>query len=159
MADELISAKFDVTRLDLEALFIDQLQKVAGQLKVDWQLVLQTDAKPDHGDWAKLMMLVNRVMPEIEKQLLSLDKTVLMVYPGLLARYRQLGLLEKLRDGIGRKGGMKGLWLLLPGDQQVAMDGQPVPIIGPGQKVQVPNSWLGNDDRRPLVQDSSVSEH
>jgi len=159
MADKLISEKFDVTRLDFEALFIDKLQKVAGQLKVDWQLVLQTDARPDHGDWTKLMMLVNRVMPEIEKQLLSLDKTVLMVYPGLLARYRQLGLLEKLRDGIGRKGGMKGLWLLLPGDQQVAMDGQPVPIIGPGQKVQVPNSWLGNDDRVALIQDSSVSEH
>ena len=152
MADQLITSKFDVERVDVEALFIDQLRIVAQQLKVDWHLILQTDAKPDHGDWKKLMMLVNRAMPEIEKQLLASDKTVFLVFPGLLARYRQLGLLEKLRDGIGRKGGLQGLWLLLPGDQQVVMDGQAVPIIGPGQKVQVPISWLKNDDRVLLSQ-------
>ena len=155
MADQLIASKFDVERVDLEELFIDQLRIVAQQLKVDWHLILQTDAKPDHGDWKKLMMLVNRAMPEIEKQLLAFDKTVFLVFPGLLARYRQLGLLEKLRDGIGRKGGMQGLWLLLlPGDQQVVMDGHAVPIIGLGQKVQVPISWLSNDDRVLLSQSS-----
>ena len=92
-----------------------------------------------------LERLLFQVRHKLEQQLISADKTVLLVYAGLLARYGQLTLLEKLRDSIGRKGGMKGLWLLLPGDQQVLMDGHTVPIIGPGQKVQVPISWLRND--------------
>jgi len=145
MADRLIAGKFDVQRVDFEELFIEKLKKVAEQLKVDWQLILQTDAKPDFGDWKKLILLVNRVMPEIEKSLHRCEKSVFLVYPGLLARYRQLGILERLRDGIGRKEHIKGLWLLLPGDHQVVMDGHAVPVIGPGQKVQIPISWLRND--------------
>ena len=145
MADALLCQKFNVTRIDLEELFIERLKKTAGHLKIDWQKILETDARPGEGDWNKLMLLVNRIIPELEQQLISADKTVLLVYAGLLARYGQLTLLEKLRDSIGRKGGMKGLWLLLPGDRQVLMDGHTVPIIGPGQKVQVPISWLRND--------------
>jgi hypothetical protein len=80
-----------------------------------------------------------------------------LVYPGLLARYRQLGFLERLRDGIGRKGGMKGLWLLMPGDHHVVMDGHAVPIISPGQKVQVPISWLRND--HSAVNDAKLNSH
>jgi serine/threonine protein kinase len=157
MADALISEKFNVCRVDFEGLFIEKLRHVAEQLKVDWQLILQTDAKPDSGDWKKLMLLVNRVMPEIELQLQSYEQTVFLVYPGLLARYRQLGFLERLRDGIGRKGGMKGLWLLMPGDHHVVMDGHAVPIISPGQKVQVPISWLRND--HSAVNDAKLNSH
>ena len=35
------------------------------------------------------MMLVGRSMPAVEQQLLAVEKTMLLVYPGLLARARR----------------------------------------------------------------------
>ena len=67
---------------------------------------------------------------------------MLLVYTGLLARYDQMALLERLRDKVGRRDGIPGVWLLIPGDQQAMMDGKAIPLIGPGQRTRVPLSWL-----------------
>ncbi len=67
---------------------------------------------------------------------------MLVVYPGPLARYEQMDLLARLSQMVGRRDGIPGLWLLLPGDQQALLDGKPVPLIGPGQRVRVPLGWL-----------------
>ncbi len=139
--------RFPVELVDFEGLFIDALRQVADAAKVDWQLILKTDAQPGQGDWDKLMLLTGRAMPLVEQQLATADKPMLMVYAGLLARYNQMPLLERLRDQIGRQDGIPGLWLLLPGDQQALMDGKAVPIIGPGQKARIPESWLRNIHR------------
>ena len=92
------------------------------------------------------MMLVKRAMPRVEEQLCVPDSTVLLVHPGLLARYDNLDLLERLRDKVGRPGGPGGLWLLLPG-QQPLIDGKAVPLLSPAQRVSVPESWLENRHR------------
>ena len=42
------------------------------------------------------MMLVARAMPVVEERLLQVDKTMLMIYPGLLARYDQMEFLEPI---------------------------------------------------------------
>ena len=125
-------------------MFLDSLQETASGARVKWDLVLQTDTKPKHGDWDKLMMLVGRAMPTVEKQLMNTDKTMLVVYPGLLARYDQMDLLSRLSQKVGRTDGIPGLWLLLPGDKQAMIDGKPVPLIGPGQRTRIPESWLQN---------------
>ena len=44
----------------------------------------------------------------------SAEQTVLLVYPGLLARYEQMDLLQRLRDKVGRPDGIPGLWMLMP---------------------------------------------
>ena len=67
-----------------------------------------------------------------------------MIYPGLLARYDQMDLLTRLSQKVGRRDGIPGLWLLLPGDQQALIDGKAVPLRGPGQKARIPESWLSN---------------
>ena len=139
--------RFTVQLLDLEGLFIDALQDVAAKAKVQWDLVLRTDAKPGEGDWDKLMLLIGRAMPKIEEQLMAADKTMLIVYPGLLARYDQMTLLERLREKVGRRDGIPGAWLLIPGDQQAMMDGKPIPLISPGQRTRVPLSWIQNVHR------------
>ena len=72
---------------------------------------------------------------------------MLMIYAGLLARYGQMGLLESLRDKIGRRDGIPGLWLLVAGDHQPLLDGQVVPTLSPGQRVRIPESWLRNKHR------------
>jgi hypothetical protein len=136
--------RFPLELVDFEGLFLDALQRTADNASVKWDLVLQTDTKPHDGDWDKLMMLVGRAMPAVETQLLASDKTMLVIYPGLMARYDQMDLLSRLSQKVGRAGGIAGLWLLLPGDSQAMIDGKPVPLIGPGQRTRIPESWLQN---------------
>ena len=64
------------------------------------------------------------------------SKTVLMVFPGLLAHYEEMDVLTRVREKIGRPGGIPGLWKLIPADQQSPLpviDGKPVPVIGPAE--------------------------
>jgi serine/threonine protein kinase len=142
-----LSARFPVRLVDLEGVFIDALREVADKAGVNWELVLQTDVVPNTGDWNKLMLLVGRTLPIIEQELTSVDQTLLLVFPGLLARYDQMTLLERLRDRIGRSGGLRGVWVLVPGDQQALIDGKAVPIISAGQRATIPDSWLKNVHR------------
>ena len=93
------------------------------------------------------MLLVGRAMPMVAKQLATAQKTMLIIYAGLLARYDQMTLLERLRDKVGRRDGIPGLWILIPGDQQALMDGKAIPIISPGQRARIPESWLQNAHR------------
>jgi serine/threonine protein kinase/predicted XRE-type DNA-binding protein len=136
--------RFPLELIDFEGLFLDSLLAVTTQAGVQWDLVLKTDAAPQRGDWDKLMMLIGRAMPAIEQRLLNAAKTMLVIYPGPLARYEQMDLLARLSQKVGRSDGIPGLWLLLPGDQQALLDGKPVPLIGPGQRTRIPESWLQN---------------
>lgn len=149
--------RFPLELIDFEGLFLDALQTTASKAKVNWDLVLQTDTQPHQGDWDKLMMLVGRAMPAIKCQLLDADKTMLVIYPGLLARYDQMDLLSELSQKVGRSDGIPGLWLLLPGDNQALIDGKPVPLIGPGQRTRIPERWLRrHDESRTLTAESST---
>jgi serine/threonine protein kinase len=144
--DELCG-RFPITLIDFEALFIKALREVAEKARVNWDLVLKTDATPHAGAWHKLTLLVARAMPLVEAQLSVSDKTMLVTYAGVLARYDRMDLLERLRDKVGRRDGIPGLWLLLPGQNQAVMDGKAVPILSPGQRADIPESWLQNVHR------------
>ena len=139
--------RFPLQLVDFEELFFDSLRDVATKANVSWDLVLKTDATPHQGDWDKLMLLVGRAMPAIEQKLLAAEQTMLLIHPGLLARYEQMGLLSRLSQKVGRRDGIPGLWLLLPNEHQALLDGQAVPLIGPGQKARIPESWLQNVHR------------
>jgi hypothetical protein len=141
-----LESRFPLRSVDGDRVIIDALRSAAKQARVDWSLVLRADAAPANGDWGKLLMLVKRALPKVEEQLCAAGSTVLMVHPGLLARYDNLDLLERLRDRVGRPGGPAGLWLLLPG-QQPLIDGKAVPLMSPAQRVSVPESWLKNCHR------------
>jgi len=58
-----------------------------------------------------------------------------------------MDLLKRLRDQVGRRDGIPGLWLLLPGQHQALIDDKAVPIFSPGQRVAIPESWLRNEHR------------
>lgn len=140
-AARLLGERYPVETIDAEGLFLETLRQVADEARVDWDLVLKADAEPGSGDWNKLLRLVGRAMPKIEQRLMSSDKTILMTYPGLIARYDQMPLLQRLRDQVGRKDGIPGLWLLIPGSNQATINGKPVPLISPGQRTKVPDAW------------------
>jgi len=139
--------RFPVKLVDFDGLFIDTLRQVAEKARVDWNLVLKTDALPDQGDWDKLMLLVGRTMPLVEAQLSATDQIILLIYTGLLARYDQMTMLERLREKVGRADGIPGLWLLLPNDQQAVINGKAVPLLSPGQRTRIPEQWLRNGHR------------
>src|SRR5262249_15243625 len=100
--DELYS-HFPLVLINFEGLFIKALREVAEKARVNWALVLKTDAMPYQGDWDKLMLLVGRAMPLVEAQLSTVDTTMLVIYTGLLARYNRMDVLERLRDKVGRR--------------------------------------------------------
>src|SRR5262249_37702023 len=138
-----LTRRFQVELVDFEGLFIDALREAATKAKVNWELVIQTDAKPNQGDWNKLQLLVGRAVASVEETLKKAEKPVLLIYASLLARYDRMDLLERLRDKVGRRGGISSLWILIPGDHQAMMDGKAVPILGPGQRAEVPASCAG----------------
>ncbi len=107
--------RFPLALINFEALFIKALREVAEKARVNWDLVVKTDATPHAGDWQKLLLLVGRAMPLVEAQLSASDTTMLVTYAGVLARYERMDLLERLRDKVGQRDGIPGLWLLLPG--------------------------------------------
>jgi len=140
-AVEALGQRFPVEPIDVERVFLDALWEEAEKAKVNWDLVLQADATPGEGDWDKLLLLVRRAMPHVEARLRQAERTILLLYPGVLARYEQMDLLERLRDEAGRRGGIPGLWPLIPGDSRALIGARPLPILGPNQCVRVPNSW------------------
>ncbi|MCE9553877.1 MAG: BREX system serine/threonine kinase PglW [Planctomycetes bacterium] len=139
--------RFAVELVELEGLFLDALHAVANEAKVDWELVVRTDAAPGKGDWDKLMLLVGRAMTIVEQKLSAAEKTALVVYAGVLARYDRMDVLSHLSQKVGRRDGIPGLWLLLPGDHQALLDGKAVPILGPGQRARIPEGWIMNIHR------------
>jgi hypothetical protein len=146
-----LADRFNLEVKDLDAMLIAELKKEAESRRVDWNEVLKADAEgPTGRHWSKLLMLVKVAIEQVEQQLLSTDRPVLLLYPGLAARYEQLQFLEHLRDGSGRSGSVPGLCLLVASDHQSTLptiDGRPVPVLGHGQWAWIPDSWLINKHR------------
>lgn len=139
--------RFSIEVVDIEGLIVDTLRDVASKANAKWEALVNADAKPGSEPWKKFMVLVNRAMPIVEQQLSSSSKTLLLIYPGLLARYDQMPMLERLREKVGRKDGVAGVWMLIPGDTQAMLDGKAIPIISPGQKTRIPDQWIRNEHR------------
>ena len=99
--------RYPLEIVDLEGLFLDSLMAAAAQAGVQWELVLKTDTVPQGPDWDKLLLLVARAMPAIEQRLRSAERTLLVIYPGLLARYDQMDLLARLSQDVGRANALK----------------------------------------------------
>ncbi len=146
-ASEELTARFPIELVDFEGLFLDALRQVVDKAGAKWEAVIQADSTPGGERWNKFLVLVKRAMPLVEQQLEALKKPVLLVYAGLLARYDRMDLLDQLREKIGRRDGIPSLWLLVAGDQQAMLDGKAVPILGPGQRAQIPLSWIKNHHR------------
>jgi hypothetical protein len=150
-AEEEIVRRFPVTRLSLETLLLQAMQAAAAAVGARWEVVLQADAAPrDSRDWRHLQTLVRRAMPAVEQTLWAAERPVLLVYPGLLARYDQLALLEKLRDTCTQRHNAPGFIVLIAADKQrtlPVLDGKPVPVILASEWARVPDTWLANAHR------------
>jgi hypothetical protein len=154
-AEQELTRRFRVAVRNVDEILIRLMRQQAEAVKADWNVVLRADAAPrDSQDWRNLMILVSRVIPLLEQELLAAEGTALLVFPGLLARYGHLDVLERLRDRITSPAGtgthLRGLWVLVPGDEQNALptlDRKPVPVISTNQWARIPEAWLANAHR------------
>jgi serine/threonine protein kinase len=151
-AEKELLQRFELERVNFDEVFIRVMREQASALGADWKVVLRADAsQPDGPDWRRLQILVGKSLPIVEEELSRSEKTLLLMYPGLLARYDRLDLLERLRDKVGRAGStLHGLWVLLPGDGQSALpmlNGKSVPVISSGQWARIPDAWIENRHR------------
>jgi hypothetical protein len=88
-------------------------------------------------------------MPGVRRAIVERERPVLLVYPGLLARYGQLGLFEELREAAGRGEG-PGYIVLIAADAQCTMpviDREPLPVVLASEWARVPSSWIRNAHR------------
>ncbi len=149
-AEEELLRRYAPQRMSCDVLLLQALRDQAHALNVQWNTVLQADAAaPGSRDWSNLIRLVQRSMPLLKQRLLQAEKPILLVHPGLLARYEAMGLIEELRDSMGSAGGPPALWLLVPmaGEGLPAVNGTPVPVISSSQWARIPQAWIENAHR------------
>ncbi|MFN7808621.1 MAG: BREX system serine/threonine kinase PglW [Pseudanabaena sp.] len=134
-----IANRLSVLHLSFEDLLLNALREVADSLNVNWDLVIETDARPYEGDWDKLLLLVDRALVLVNEQLVASDRTILLSHVGMLARYDRLNWIEHWRDRVGSE--IAGLWVLVPGDRPF-INGKAIPLMSPTQRKTSPKSWL-----------------
>ncbi|MFN8932023.1 MAG: BREX system serine/threonine kinase PglW [Pseudanabaena sp.] len=139
-----IANRLSVLHLSFEDLLLNALREVADSLNVNWDLVIETDARPYEGDWDKLLLLVDRALVLVNEQLVASDRTILLSHVGMLARYDRLNWIEHWRDRVGSE--IAGLWVLVPGDRPF-INGKAIPLMSPSQRTTMPKSWLENRHR------------
>jgi hypothetical protein len=143
--------RFPVTRISLEALLIQEMKAIAAAAGAKWEVVLKADAAAQQStDWRRLQLLVRQAMPAVEHALFTAEQPVLLVYPGLLARYDQMQLLETLRDACTQRHDVPGYMVLVASDEQRPMpvlDDKPIPVIHASEWARIPESWLANAHR------------
>lgn len=146
-----LAKHFPMPLFHCEREFLSALRQEAESKRVRWEVVLRADAtKPEaHAsgirDWENLRKLAGSAAGRVSEQIRSRSQSLLLIYPGLLARYGQLGILEELADSLGAH----SLWLLAGSEHQAAspmVDGQAIPAR-PTQWAWIPPKWLDNDFR------------
>lgn len=150
-AEAELASRFELERIDVEALLVAELKAQASAHGVTWEVALRADAAAaDSRDWRNLLRLVGWSMPAVEKRLMAPGKPKLLVHAGLLARYGKLETLDRLRDLCERDRGAPGYVLLLPMDGQATaplVDGEHLPLVLSSQWARVSEGWLGNVHR------------
>jgi hypothetical protein len=150
-AQQELERQFTLSTSNLDEAFLGALHQHAEQRGANWDVVLRADAAdPQSPDWRKLQRLVDECLPEIELALRSRDNTRLVVNPGLLARYDRLDMLERLADEVGRAGGIHGLWVLVPANDQTTLptlNQKAIPITNAAQHVRLTETWIFNRHR------------
>src|SRR5690606_25166864 len=98
-ASDVLARRFDLARISIDALLIGTMRETALQAGADWNIVLQADrAARDSADWRRLNALIARAMSGVRQTLHEDSRPLLVENIGLLVRYRQLGLIQSLRD-------------------------------------------------------------
>jgi hypothetical protein len=150
-AEDELKKRFPVSLCNLDEVFLTSLRQHAEQRGADWNVILRADdADAQSPDWRKLQRVVDECLPDVEQSLRSRDTTRLVVNPGLLARYDRMDLLARVADEVGRTGGIHGLWVLVPANDQTSLptlNQKAIPITNAAQHARLTETWITNRHR------------
>jgi hypothetical protein len=141
-----LAAKYDLTRVSLDDVFISTMRETAKESKVDWELVLNADApNADAEDRRRFSLFVRHVLPGVEERLRGLQGHILMTELGLLSHFAEQGAMEllgKLHAVAGTPEGPRLVVLLLASDNRhtgPTIDGRVVPVLHNTEYTRVPD--------------------
>lgn len=160
-AQQEITRRFGIEAVSLDELLIDAMIAVAAELKVDWSVVLKADAsQPESTDWRRLLQLAGRAAQRVASQLVGRTSPVLLIEPGLVARYGLMSLVTELQAQSGRAGKTPTTLLLVASSNasNPAIDGVTLPVPTPAHWAQVPEGWVANIHRGASIDAASQAE-
>lgn len=152
VASQAIDALADalqVPAISLDHLLASTVRRAAGELGVEWTNVETADRAGDAGaDWQLLLDLVRRAADRVVDDLLARsDQTLLLVWPGAMARYQLAGALSRLVEA-AQNGKGPSILLVVPSHADgtaPSINGRlPVPAPLPSQRLVMPDAWLAN---------------
>lgn len=150
-ADALATA-LGVPAISLDIAITDAVRQTAEELGVAQASIEAADHQgPDGPEWPRLIELMTRATDRVVDDLLKRPaKTLLLVWPGALARYGLAGALSRLVAG-AEHGDAPAILLVVPSHHDgvaPSINGLlPVPAPLPSQRLVMPGAWLANAHR------------
>ncbi|QDT95269.1 BREX system serine/threonine kinase PglW [Gimesia aquarii] len=138
----------ELERVSFDDLLFEQLRAKSKEYEFPWSDLYEADSEGTNtDDWANLLHLMSEVGPNIETELMNSERPLLLVHPGLIARYQMMSVLQTLRDRVGHDAKCPTVWVLIATDSQNEMpylDGVQIPLISKGQRAAVSEYWIDN---------------
>jgi hypothetical protein len=137
--------RFHPEVMDFDRALLDSMRDLARTRNISWDRVLTADAEPEDSlHRARLAGLAADALPGVEAAIRAAVRPVLLVNPGLLARYRQTAFIDRLRENPG-----PGVWLLVAGQDthKPMIDSAAVPLLLPNHWARLNRYWIKNQHR------------
>lgn len=151
-AAQRLATRLGAPLIDLDSQLIAAMRQVADEVNADWPFVVDADAaEPNSQVFSRLKLFVERAIPQVEEQLRDVGALAVVTGVGLLARYQQMSLLDRLRDDLTHSeadpsGQLRGLLVVIPDSgtdtEHPEVDGVPIPVISAGQTIHIATVWL-----------------
>lgn len=148
-ATDALASAFQTKAVSLDHALFAAVKKTAAELGVDWTNIEAADrAGPEGPDWPLLLELVRQAIDGVVNDLLQRrEQTLVLAWPGALARYGLSSALMRIVDGAER-GDAPAILLVVPSHADgtaPAINGRlPVPASLPSQRLSMPDAWLAN---------------
>ena len=141
-----LATTLELTFFSLEAGLIRHMHTVAEELGADWKVVVAADAAPSGGaDRRRLDQLVRRASPGLGREIANRREPLLLTRPGLLARYRQLGVLAEIQEACQRGEAPAARLLCITADESINMpviDDCALPVMFASAWMRPGRAWL-----------------
>jgi serine/threonine protein kinase len=148
-ATDALAVALKTKAVSLDHALTNAIRRQAEELGVEWANIETADrAGPGGPDWPLLVELVRQATEHVVDDLLGRrEKTVLLAWPGALARYSLAGALTRIVEGAER-GDTPAVLLVVPSHADgmaPSINGRlPVPAPLPSQRLVMPDAWLAN---------------
>jgi serine/threonine protein kinase len=151
-ATDALASALTTKAVSLDLALFAAIRKTAADLGVEWANVEAADrAGPNGPDWPLLLELVRQAIDGVVDDLLKRgEQTLVLAWPGALARYDLSGALSRIVNEAER-GDAPAILLVVPSHSDgtaPSINGRlPVPAPLPSQRLVMPVAWLENAHR------------